>query len=1012
MPLKLVRQTRLHFQEGNSDKVYEADLCEAGEGEFVVNFRYGRRGTSLREGTKTPFPVTRAKAEGVFEKLVAEKLRKGYRQTGVHGAPSAPPEPVAAPAVEDPRRSAVLRRLADEAAGRGPARPRWKLSRVIWRAGAWRMREAADPVAALVPVLKSEIDFWCAAWALGRCGEARHAVALDVVAERVRSVPWVAAMVAEARAALDPGQAPVLGIGGPLLEAVEAGNGAEVRELAEREMRAGRLGDSAQRDLMLLAARHDWMREVVHDLVATLPIQRGSISFFRQVLKSAEFRLDAELYGQVMRRIERAAANPVQWYRPKDAPRTVFTTTTRNYFRRRVVKHLKVMGESGDPALFIPLATGVLLAFDDEVEQPTERSTVAYDWDPDTRRTVYRTRWYPRYADCLGFLWLLRGAGRTLELNLPKTGWRHVGEGRGDAAGREEPFADLWDQAPDAVGHLLRHARSAEVQRFALRVWRDNPAFLEEADGSLVGDLLGSWFEDTVALGLEIARAKWDPSAPDPGLLLAMLDAGLEEARRQGLEWLREVAVALAEDSDFLARVAFLGHEDARLGVREVLRSRPLSPRVREAVVARVVSGILALDDEAVAGSACDWLEFVAGELLPRLRDEHVAALAEHPLEACQLLAVRILIRRGSLSPLPEALLTAAISSPHASVRRLGMELLGQLRDDELARRVELLAACAVSRHAELREVAAPLLRRAAALDRTAARQLVGQWWPLLFRREEFEGLHASVFEALTSSFADELDVIPRGTFPEMLRSKYGHGQELGFELLKREVVRPDPGELAEWTVHPLAALRAWARERFDTDDLRRGPERLLKLLEGPYDDSRGWAFAFCRGELRDGDWSPEALVAVCDSNHGAARAFGRELVTRLFREEDGPLYLARLSQHPTAEVQAFATNYLERFAGGEPERIESLELYFRTVLSRIGAGRVAKRRVLAFLEKEGLSDERVAGFVNRVLGRQAGTVAVQDKAAMIRILDALRRRWPGLDSPLMAKTPEVNAGS
>jgi len=67
---------------------------------------------------------------------------------------------------------------------------------------------------------------------------------------------------------------------------------------------------------------------------------------------------------------------------------------------------------------------------------------------------------------------------------------------------------------------------------------------------------------------------------------------------------------------------------------------------------------------------------------------------------------------------------------------------------------------------------------------------------------------------------------------------------------------------------------------------------------------------------------------------------------------------------------------------------------------------------VLAFLEKEGLSDERVAGFVNRVLGRQAGTVAVQDKAAMIRILDALRRRWPGLDSPLMAKTPEVNAGS
>ena len=44
-------------------------------------------------------------------------------------------------------------------------------------------------------------------------------------------------------------------------------------------------------------------------------------------------------------------------------------------------------------------------------------------------------------------------------------------------------------------------------------------------------------------------------------------------------------------------------------------------------------------------------------------------------------------------------------------------------------------------------------------------------------------------------------------------------------------------------------------------------------------------------------------------------------------------------------------------------ERIAELDLYFRTVLSRIGAGRVAKRRVLAFLEKEALADERVAGF-------------------------------------------------
>jgi predicted DNA-binding WGR domain protein len=74
--LKLVRQAKLFFQEGTSDKVYEIDLCESGDG-FLVNFRYGRRGASLKEGTKTIFPVPLAEAEKVFAALEQEKRKKG-----------------------------------------------------------------------------------------------------------------------------------------------------------------------------------------------------------------------------------------------------------------------------------------------------------------------------------------------------------------------------------------------------------------------------------------------------------------------------------------------------------------------------------------------------------------------------------------------------------------------------------------------------------------------------------------------------------------------------------------------------------------------------------------------------------------------------------------------------------------------------------------------------------------------------------------------------------------------
>ena len=45
--MRLIRQSLLWYKEGNSDKVYEIDLCEVGADKYVVNFRYGRRGAAV-----------------------------------------------------------------------------------------------------------------------------------------------------------------------------------------------------------------------------------------------------------------------------------------------------------------------------------------------------------------------------------------------------------------------------------------------------------------------------------------------------------------------------------------------------------------------------------------------------------------------------------------------------------------------------------------------------------------------------------------------------------------------------------------------------------------------------------------------------------------------------------------------------------------------------------------------------------------------------------------------------
>src|SRR5919202_5582608 len=148
--MKLVKQQTLVFTEGRSVKVYEVDLCEVGPDKFVVNFRYGKRGAALKDGSKTVAPVARAEAERAFDKLVETKLEQGYVVEGAAprapanasparpaspqatASPAAAPAPPSAVTSSDPRARVILDRLAKTGAER-----RW--FRREEQAPTWRM---------------------------------------------------------------------------------------------------------------------------------------------------------------------------------------------------------------------------------------------------------------------------------------------------------------------------------------------------------------------------------------------------------------------------------------------------------------------------------------------------------------------------------------------------------------------------------------------------------------------------------------------------------------------------------------------------------------------------------------------------------------------------------------------------------------------------------------------------------------------------------------------------------
>lgn len=82
--MSIIEQISLAYKDAGSDKVYHAQI-EQVDGGYNVNFQYGKRGSTLTTGSKTASPVALDKAQAIYNKLVKEKVGKGYSE-GASGA--------------------------------------------------------------------------------------------------------------------------------------------------------------------------------------------------------------------------------------------------------------------------------------------------------------------------------------------------------------------------------------------------------------------------------------------------------------------------------------------------------------------------------------------------------------------------------------------------------------------------------------------------------------------------------------------------------------------------------------------------------------------------------------------------------------------------------------------------------------------------------------------------------------------------------------------------------------
>jgi predicted DNA-binding WGR domain protein len=1099
--MRLVRQVSLYFREGNSDKVYEVDLCSTGNDKYVVNFRYGRRGTALKEGTKTPEPVSLYKAEEIYQALEAEKRSKGYQSLTDSPAqhtsiPATPPKtPLNLDQLPPGAKKAILQRLQAAVEKKVDTRFPWKTSRVIWAAGILKMEEAVDSIYFLA-AKGDMMQQYAAIWALGRCG-ARQAIPLFATSLKsgTQSLQRIAAAallkVTDGKEKERQIQFQLHSLAEPFQAAIKNNDLSAITALLqERVLSQENPHYNFLEDLYLLSHEYAWLKSPLKEVLLAIPLRPNYFKHVRHIFKLAEFFDDFETLALLAHRFEKEeeqfsiSSRDHEEHKKELSKRNsslAYSNRTRAYFIRRVLRSLDKYGNYED-VNYVKLATSLLLWYNKDTDYKPPYSTYDYVWVKGNYERVEKK--FPANANAVYLNQVLFGKSPTYRLHANNT-WMTVdpeavktqsankksaapgqspwlfGEGfvqklvnfftgkkSGPApqqtslptnaeeninrpqeqvtADDDAPFISLWNQLPQAYVELLMHGRMDEIHQFAMANLQKHPGYdqiKEDLDAAAIEQLLLSAFSIPAEFAFTLALERYQPSNPDVDLVKAMLYGKLQKAQSKAMEWVEGNRDVFLHNPSFVSAILLCPNANCRNWITQLISGITYTPAQSTDIVNRTLMHVLSFGDNSPgtnetiqhAGSSLAQHFSNALRSVPLQVVEH---LLHSKTAGAQVLGVDILLLQKeniNVDELSNETFYALIDSPYAPLRVKGMELMNTLTTAELLKRQELVMHCCTIMHRDVRNGVRPIIKRMAAHQPDFGVHAAEWLLPLLLRKEGSEGLHEDVAAILKEELIDYIKGVNKELALRLLYSDFVPTQKFGIAILEKHIDAKDLTirQIIALGNHETLSVREWTWRYFENNISRIKYERedAIRLLDVSWNDSREFAKGFFKKHFEEGDWTPEVLVGLADSVRPDIEAYGRELITRFFRDEQGEEYLIKLSQHPSEKMQLFATNYLERFAAGDVAKLQSLEFYFRSVLTRVNKARVAKNRIFRFLNEEGRKSDAAARFVAAIVSEISATVSIEDKAKCIEILLALQTLYD-VQSPVKKKAVEERISS
>ena len=422
--MKLLKQSKLFFREGNSDKVYEIDLCELPNKECIVNFRYGRRGTALKEGTKTPASVTLDQAEKIFHQLENEKRTKGY-QTEQEVNIVLPNLSAIDPSSKEGK---IIQRLQDALDGKNSFKTEWKTSRVIWKAGELNYTTALPYILKLAQK-GDAVQLYAAIWAMIQFKSSEVLPFLKNSALQLRQKDFVKAIafegyfqLCEDTTALDEMKAECFGKISVSLQTIL--KSAEVTDALYQYWLEKKETNTQCNELLwvyLLAPFHPEWVSAFKSIVLEIPFKAPYFKVVRGIYKLAQLRKDFETLSLLVYQFEKqqpmferkVSLDPDSYYTNQyisaigqnvnvgkelknENSRIAFSQYTKYYFQRNSIQYLKKLAEQNKEKEFIDLA--ILYLSNYQESDYTTAYTYRNDYgmyNYDLRKYIFKTIDYP-----------------------------------------------------------------------------------------------------------------------------------------------------------------------------------------------------------------------------------------------------------------------------------------------------------------------------------------------------------------------------------------------------------------------------------------------------------------------------------------------------------------------------------------------------------------------------------------------------------------------------------------